>query len=294
MLNKDKPHGMSSKNWNKKYPDQNKKALMGGKKKKKGGADLRINFGNDQQYDTMPMENLPFTAYQNTSASMGVVATDADTVNTVAPSSEYLSKVTKKRTKKMKTGFIDSADPTNNLVQDAAYVAPGKLIAKAEVPVERERHEPIMTKGKPIQNPNKKGGAKGKRKMSESQKVKAARNLSNWQNYYKELNKQPFMKKIKKHRVQAGSLVFELKKECDDCDMDFDFNEVIQYLNDMCSKKVKSKSLDYDGGSVYKNYDVNDINNMLQTVRKNLAKNGARIPMESMKAKQMQKKYGLV
>ena len=299
MLNKNKPHGMSSKEWNKKYPDLNAdKFKKGGSKKKskktkknQGGADLKVEFGNNPQFDLTPIQNLPFTSGEYTTASMGVVARDADTVNTAAPSEEYLSKEMKKRTKKMKSGFIHSPDPTNNLVQEAAYVAPGKLIAKAEVPVQRERHEPIIKEGKPVKyNTAGSKKKKSKRKISDEQRVKMARGLSDWKAFYAKLNKQPFMKNMKKGKMQAGSIVFEMKKDCDDSGCDIDFDEIIKCLNENLGGKdgnvggVKFSNFDYP------TYGVEDVITMMNEMRSVLAKKGARIPMESMKAKKMQKK----
>lgn len=279
MLNKDKPHGMSAKEWNKKYPDLNRKAL--------GGLDYTLNFGNRQQYPLTPMTDLPFNMNENASTALGVIATDADIVNTVSPSAEYLSKQMKKKTKKMKSGFIHEADPSAPIVQENAYVKPSNKTAKAEIPVERSpEHKTLILRKdvKPMKVNTKGGKSRKKRIISEERKKNMDKQLSSWRNFTKMISKQPFMKNIKKDKMKAGSLVFELKKECEMCCPDFDTDEIISVLNEQLN----------GGSSGYEIYGINDVITMLNKMRKRLVENGAKIPMESMKAKEMQKKLKLV
>lgn len=150
QLNKDKPHGMSSKMWAKNAKRggaDNESKLMGPSE----GGDRKIEFGNNQNYPLMPNKPLDYVGKMQ-NVSTGVLAKDKDEI--ISVSNDDLIRETRKFLSKIaRSGFPKGPDPTDpNIMIDKANPRSKSGIVNSKTG--RRPHKPIINgPPKPIIQP---------------------------------------------------------------------------------------------------------------------------------------------
>lgn len=309
LLNRETPHGLGRDDWIKKHPgSQNVIIATSGKGKKNrtalereakmkyvsqsgkigkssrtsqdlgfetrgsgmyGGEDLKVEFGNNQEYNLAPLQNLPYTAHTEQSTGSSVMAEDPDLVNTALPKNEFLREEGKRLMKKGRSGFISDADPTLPYVQKEGYVSPSDssiVLDQKQLTKLNSKHKKIVTPGKEFADKPRTNTSKPKGKRAPTA---GSAFLNDWHAFCNKLKKEPFMGGPCR---QNCSLVYELMKDIEKSDNTggFDKSLIVGKLNEL------------SGGSALSPLDVS---NYLKKFRIQLHGDDNSIPLLSRKFK---------
>lgn len=188
-----------------------------------GGADYKVEFGNNQEYPIAPLQNLPYTAHTDPSTGASIIAEDKDLVNTALPRNEFLREEGKILSKKGRSGFIKDASPTLPYVQKEGYRAPETIVLdQKQLTQLNSKHKKIVTPGKELaesdvrvrtsKTPRTKTSKGGVSKGGKGRAPTAGSEfLGSWRAFCDKLKKEPFMGG--KANRESCSLVYELMND---------------------------------------------------------------------------------
>lgn len=285
MMNPNKPHGKSAKEFEKEVPDLFASSFPGKKLKKKktkgvkltkGAADLTINFGDNPEYPLNPAVQLPYEEVKQ-SSSMAVMAQDPEVVYTMYSqlSDKSRRKIDKMLQKKGKQGFIHAPQPAApSDIEPKAKLHMSEEMKKLQIPekdLQRDHKPLIFTKDevKQMVDPNKKRKKAGAKDGRGNPNFRQS--VGKYQDFLKRVKEEPFY-----GRVGAGSkrstvcCVYELLKELNDL-ADKDDDEDMRKMPKKVIKALNELTGAASGGSDQPRYlDLQDVTKMLTNLRRKL------------------------
>lgn len=299
-LNKDKPHGMSPEEFQKKFPDPYVQMFT----KSKGGADYKVEYGYNPQFSAGPQNGqapalgsdpstvLPYQNNQLPKIGQAVMAQDPDIVYSMYG---LLNESSRKKIDKMleqrgKQGFIQEARASaqfGRVLDDKAEAL------KPNEPIEEDGLNPVILTGKkmePATNKRAKLDPRGSgKKVTKAGNIdkrgkKGPDNIKIYHDFCKKFKTEPIYEKVEPSgRRQTISCVYELLKELETLAKETKDPREREKLKNAKTKFIKHLNTTAGGSAQPKSMTYGEIVKHIHDVRQGINKANPKVQVMSKK-----------